>query len=110
MSFGGQSVTIRSFTDSETRNRLNQPVQTVTDTAWTGVQMQPRSGGEDVTLTDVATEVWLCTGPPIAAAQSATATAEIIYNTVTYRVTKVEPFTDFTGIHHVEITCQKQTS
>jgi hypothetical protein len=77
----------------------------------TGVLMRPFRGVEDVKLTDVASETWRCTLPPVSAALTATATADLIYQGDPYKVWSVEPFSDLGGsVDHVRITCYLEKS
>jgi hypothetical protein len=106
---GGQTVTLRSFTNGVTRDRLNQPEKVATDVTVAGCLMRPYRPTEQVTLTDVATEVWRCTAPPVTAALNATAANVLLYQGNTYQIIGVEPFPDLSGvIDHVRITCQLQ--
>lgn len=111
MTFGNQSVVLREFTNGATRNRLNQPVADEHEATVTGCLMRPYRPSEVVTLTDIATEIWLCTLPPVAAALNATAAGELDYLDKTFQITGVEPYADFSGaVDHVKITCQRQVS
>lgn len=111
MRLGGQTVTLRTFTDGTTRDRLNKPVKVPTNTAVSGVLMRTLSGQETVNLTDVAVQVWRCTLPPVAAALNATAADELDFDGDTYQVTVVEKFFNHRGsADHVRITCQLQAS
>lgn len=111
MMFGNQTVVLREFTNGTTRNRLNQPVPAEHDVTVTGCLMRPFRPTEVVTLTDIATEVWRCTMPPVTAALNATAAGELEYLGNPYQITGVEPFPDLSGaIDHVRITCQRQVS
>ena len=58
MTFGGQSVTLRSFTLG-TRDRLNKPAPVPHDTVWAGVLMRPFRGSDDVKLTEIARRIVL---------------------------------------------------
>lgn len=109
MSFGSQTVTLRSFANGVTRDRLNQLEQTPTDITVAGCLMRPYRPTEQVALTDVATEIWRCTTPPVEATLTATAAGVLLYQGDTYQITGVEPFPDLSGaIDHVRITCQLQ--
>lgn len=111
MTFGNQTVILREFTNGTTRNRLNQPVPVPHPTTVTGCLMRPWRPSEVVTLTDIATGIWLCTLPPVTAAVNATAAGELDYLGETYQITGVEPYADFSGaVEHVKITCQRQVS
>lgn len=106
-----QTVVLREWTVGPTRDRLNQPVKVPNDTTVEGCLMRPYRPSEAVTLTDIATEIWYCTAPPVAAALNATAADELDYDGQTFQITGVEPFCDFSGAaDHVKITCQRQVS
>lgn len=110
MTFGNQTVVLREFTPG-TRNRLNQPTPVPHNTTVTGCLMRPYRPSEVVTLTDIATELWWCTLPPVTAAVNATAAGELDYLGQTFQIIGVEPFADFSGaIDHVKITCQRQVT
>jgi hypothetical protein len=111
MLLGSQAVILRSLTNGDTRNRLNQPNLVPTEVTVTGCLMRPFRSTEVTTLTDVSTQVWRCTAPPVNATLNATAADELDYGTDTYQITGVEAFPDRYGvINHVRITCQLQAS
>lgn len=118
MRLGGQTVTLQSFADGVTRDRFNQPEKVATPAVVNGVLMRTLSAQEDITLTDVATQVWRCTLPPVPAALNATASGVLLYDgTINpadveesrYQITRVETFFNHRGgPDHVRITCQRQ--
>lgn len=95
MSFGGQTVTFVTITRGTAGRFERAPVRTPVDVP--GCRFRPLGTSERVAETDLATEVWKCTAPPVAAVLAATATSELEYNGKTYHVTGVEPFTDLAG-------------
>lgn len=110
MTHGGQSVTLRSFTPG-TRDRLNKPAPVAHDAVWAGVLMRPFRGSDDVKLTEIASEVWRCTGAPTAESLTADATCDLVYSGDVYKVWSVEPFPDLSGtVEHVRITCYLEKS
>lgn len=105
---GGQTVTVRNFT-SNSRDRFNMPVKTPVDTVVSGVSMQPVSTSETVTLTDVATDLWKCFLPPVAAALAATTVSQILYNGAVFEVLGARPGVDFAGnTDHVLLDLKRQ--
>lgn len=109
MILGSQTVVLREFSVGTTKDRLNQAQPVPNNTTVTGCLMRPFRPTEVVTLTDIATNVWRCTAPPVPAALNATAAGELDYDGDTYQIIAVEPFPDFEGvISHVRITCQRQ--
>ena len=95
MAFGGQVVTFVTNTLGA-EGRFEREV-TPTSTDVPGCRFRPLGTSEIVAETDLATEVWKCTAPPVAAALNATATSQLVYGGKTYNVTGVEPFTDMAG-------------
>lgn len=119
MSLGGQTVGIVGKTrDGSDRNRFNSPAESHSVTYVGGVLMRPARASEKVELNEVATGVWFCTAPPVAAVLAAKPTAELLYDGTTapadvsaskYQITGVEPMYASSGkVHHVVITCQRQ--
>jgi hypothetical protein len=94
-SFGGQTVTFVTISlGSEGRfERESVPVRVDVP----GCHFRPLGTSEIVAETDLATEVWKCTAPPVDAALNATAASELEYAGKTYHVTGVEPFNDPEG-------------
>jgi hypothetical protein len=95
MSFGGQTVTFVTVTQGAEGRFEREPVRTPVDVP--GCRFRPLGTSEIVTATDLATEVWKCTAPPVDAVLAATASSELVYGGKTYHVTGVEPFTDLAG-------------
>lgn len=93
--FGGQTVTFVTITPG-TEGRFERD-KTPTPVDVPGCRFRPLGTSEMVAETDLATEVWKCTAPPVAAVLAATAASELIYGDKTYHVTGVEPFTDLSG-------------
>jgi hypothetical protein len=95
MSFGGQTVTFVTITLGTEGRFERAPVPSRVDVP--GCRFRPLGTSEIVSNTDLATEVWKCTAPPVEAALNATATSQLEYGDKTYHVTGVEPFTDMAG-------------
>lgn len=95
MSFGGQTVTFVTITLGTEGRFEREPARTPVDVP--GCRFRPLGTSEIVSETDLATEVWKCTAPPVAAVLAATASSELKYQGKTYHVTGVEPFTDMAG-------------
>ena len=107
---GSQTVTVRNYTTAG-RDRLNAPIRTAVDTVITGCAMQPVSVTETVGLTDVASEMWKCYLPPVAAALEATTASEIIYNSQTFQVIVPNPQIDLFGYaDHVLLDLKRQVA
>jgi hypothetical protein len=105
---GGQTVTVRNYTTSG-RDRLNQPIKTAVDVVVAGCSMQPRSVDEQVSLTDVETELWEAYLPPVAAALAVTTASEVLYQSMTFQVLGSRPQVDFAGVtDHVAVNLKKQ--
>lgn len=108
MRFGSQTVGFVTIT-AGTRDRLGAAAPVRTTVNVTGCLMRPLSATELITNTDVATEAWRCTAPPVAAALAATATGELVFNGNTYLINGVQSFRGFNGIiDHVRVTCERQ--
>ncbi|BBU22158.1 hypothetical protein AWC32_21580 [Mycobacterium xenopi] len=111
MSFGGQTVTFVTLTDSGNPNRLGMKPQTSTEVPVAGCLFRPLSVKEVVGVnTDIATEIWKCTAPPVPAALAAKASGQLQVDGETYEIMgDPKPHPDLSGaIHHVTIMCQKQ--
>lgn len=111
MSFGGQTVTFVTITDG-TKDRLGIPAQVRTPVDVPGCRFRPLTAEEAVALTDVATEVWKCTAPPVAAVLAAKAIDEVKHNGITYQVVgAVKPYNDLSdAVFKVTVMCKKQTA
>ncbi len=95
MAFGGQVVTFVTITQGTEGRFQREPART--PTAVPGCRFRPLGTSEIVAETDLATEVWKCTAPPVSAVLAATASSELEYGGKTYHVTGVEPFVDMAG-------------
>lgn len=106
--FGRDTVTFRTFTAGARDNKgIAAKVPVNVDVA--GCWMQPTSVTETVTETDVATAVWHCIAPPVAAATGMDPTGELTFNGNTYQVTGIKPYTGLRGlVHHVTVICKRQ--
>jgi len=110
MTFGGQTVTFVTITDGAL-DRLGIPAKERSEVAVPGCRFRPLSTEEAVALTDVATEVWKCTAPPVQVVLDAKATDEVKHNGITYQIIGgVKPYPDMSGaLYKVTVMCQKQT-
>lgn len=118
MSMGSQTVTFVAITRGTAGRFERAPVQTSVPVA--GCLFRQLPGSEAVTETDVITEVWECVAPPAAAAVSARATGELVYDGTTnpargtndvnvFQITSVEKHPDFSRpVHHVTVICERQ--
>lgn len=99
MSFGSQTVTFETLSDSGTPGKLGTKTQTPTGVDVTGCRHRPLSASETPEwLTNIATQVWKTTAPPEAAAIAAKSTGRLIVDDVTYQIIGgAQPFTDFTA-------------
>jgi hypothetical protein len=108
--FGDQTVTFVAVTNGAL-DRLGIPAQVRTEIAVPGCRFRPLSAEETVGLTDLATEVWKCTAPPVAAVLAAMAIDEVKHNGITYQIVGgVKPYNDYFSntVHKVTVLCQKQ--
>lgn len=109
MTFGSQTVTFIAVTEG-TPDRLGVPAQVRTEHTVTGCRFRPLSAEETVALTNVATEVWKCTAPPVADVLAGKAVDELKVAGVTYQIIGgIKPFEDFTDPFKVTVLCHKQT-
>lgn len=110
-SFGGQTVTFVNVGQTGARGYLGLKAQSRSDTAVTGCHFRPASTSERDSQTDVATEIWKCTAPPVAAALNAKPGDEVKCGGLTFQVEGfVQPKYDLDGNepHHVTIMCKRQ--
>ena len=94
---GGQVVTFVTVTeDPDNRDRYNSPARVRTETPVRGCLFRPMTAEEKVALgynakrsgdTDVVTDPWKCTAPPVAAVMNAKAGDEIKVGGVVYQIT-----------------------
>jgi hypothetical protein len=108
--FGDQTVTFVAITDGA-KDRLGIPAEVATPVAVTGCRFRPFSVEETVNITDVATEMWKCTAPPVAAVLSAKSIDRLIHKNITYDlVGSIKPFNDASDqVYKVTVMCKKQT-
>lgn len=109
--FGDQTVTFVALVKTG-EDRNNEPIFTRNEVAVTGCRFRPLRVNEKVGVTDIATEVWKCTAPPVAAVLNAEAISELKYLGETYQLLgEVSPFTDFSSVvHKVTVLAQKQSA
>lgn len=111
LEFGKQTVTFVSVTDTGVPGYLGVKTQTRTETPVTGCRFRPFNVTETAdSETDIATGIWKCTAPPVAAAVNATPGDEVKVDGVTYQIDgPVQPKRDPYGVlHHVTVMCKRQ--
>lgn len=99
MSFGGQTVTFVTVTSTGTPDALGQKTEVHTSVPVTGCRHRPLSATETPEyLTDIGTQVWKTTAPPVPVAVAAKTTGLLIEGGVTYEIVGgAKPFTDANG-------------
>lgn len=109
MSFGGQSVTFVTVSRGAA-GYLGLAAESRTTTAVTDCHFRPFNSSETPEgATDVATEVWKLTAPPVSAALNATPGDEITYGGATFQIVgPVQPKYDNGDVHHVTIMAKRQ--
>lgn len=110
MSFGGQTVTFVTVTETGQPGFLGIKAKSRSEVAVSGCHFRPFKTTEVVTETDVATEIWKCTAPAEAAAIAAKSTGEVKHNGLTFQIDgQIRPKYDLGGqIEHVTIFCKRQ--
>lgn len=109
--FGGTTVTFVAVTESGDAGYLGLKTKARAETAVAGCQFQPAKSSETPDgQTDVATEVWRCTAPPVAAVLAATPGGEVKVGGVTYQIDgPIMPKHKRDGsVHHVTVMCKRQ--
>lgn len=109
--FGGQTVTFVTITyGAPDRNGI--PKETRTNVDVPGCRFRPLRTDEKVGLTDIASEVWKCTAPPVEAVLEASTVSELEYAGETYQLMgEVQPFNDMgSTVHKVTVLARKQSS
>jgi hypothetical protein len=108
VSFGGQTVTLRSVALGAA-GRLGVKARSSVPTVVPGCLFRPVQSTEPTGgTTDTITQMYKATVPPVAAALAADETYELDYGGEPYVITEVAKHPDFSGaIHHVTILCRK---
>jgi hypothetical protein len=108
VSFGGQTVTLRSVVLGSA-GRMGIKAKTSASTTWAGVLFRPVQSTEPTGgNTDVITQMFKATGPATTASLAADETYEMDYGGDTFVITEVRKHPDFSGqIHHVSMLCRK---
>jgi len=109
--FGSQTVTFVAVAQSGDPGYLGLKAKSRTETAVTGCLFEPVLSSETPDAqTNVATGIWLCTAPPVAASIAANSTGELKVGGVTYQIDgPAMPKFDRAGaIHKVLILCKRQ--
>jgi hypothetical protein len=94
--FGTQTVIFVSTTAAGGLGTLGEETQVVVQTPVPNCRHRPLSDAETPQyLTDVATQVWKTTAPPVPAAIAANPTGHLIANGITYKIIAgAQPFPD----------------
>lgn len=110
MSFGGQNVVITTVAVAGDPGYLGLKTETRSSVTVSGCRGRVMSVNEVDAATDVATEVWKFTLPPVAAALTAQPTGEITYAGRVFQIDgPPQPKFDMGGqIHHVTIMAKRQ--
>ncbi|MGV0785113.1 hypothetical protein [Mycolicibacterium sp. XJ775] len=110
MSFGNQTVKIVTVTETGAPGYLGKKAEARTEVEVAGCHFRPASVTETPDAeTDVATEVWKLTAPPVAAVLNAKSTDELIYAGETFQIDgPIMPKYDLGALHHVTVMCKKQ--
>lgn len=111
MTFGGQTVTFVTVSASGDPGYLGVVEEARTETEVPGCRFRPlRTEETPDYLTNMSSEIWKCTAPPVAAAITALPDGEVKVGGVTYLIQgPVQPKPDMDGtIHHVTIMCKRQ--
>lgn len=109
MTFGNDIVTFVAVTEGAL-DRLGIPAKIKTDVVVSGCRFRPLSVEETVTLTDLSTQMWKCTAPPVAAVLAAQPDDEVKHNGITYQIVGgVKPYPMHSGvIRKVTVMCKRQ--
>jgi hypothetical protein len=107
MTFGGQTLTLITVTETGPRDRYNNPSKVRTEVSVSGCRFRPVTFTEDIDTGDRTTERWRLTAPP--AAQAARAGDEIRVDGITYQVVDgAQVFTDMEGEpFKVTVICER---
>ena len=120
MTFGGQTVKLGVVTSTGAPGFLGMKAETRTDVTVTGCRGRVMTASETPEQqTDVATEIWKWTLPPVAAAAAATSTGELVYDgtaapertaTSVFQIDgPILPKFDMDGtLHHVTLMAKRQ--
>lgn len=109
MTFGGQSVTVVTVSESGEPGYLGVKTKTRSEVVVSGCHFRPLSTSETVGQTDVATQLWKLTAPPVDAVLGLSAGDELVHADTTFQVDGVPlPKYDLAGqVHHVTVTCKR---
>lgn len=108
--FGDQTLTFVTISDGA-KDRLGVPAVVRTEVSVSGCRFRPLSVEETVALTDVATEMWKGTVPPVAAVLAAKTIDEVKHNGITYQLHgAIKPYNDYSSnsVYKVTVMCKKQ--
>ena len=98
--FGEQTITFPTRTGTGTFNELGEEITTVSEVSVPGCRHRPLSAEETpVSLTDVGTQIWKSTCPPVDAAVTAKTAGTLRVGGVVYEIVGgAQPFTDMSGV------------
>ena len=111
MTLGGQSVTFVAVTETGDAGYLGLKSKARGETVVAGCQFWPTASAETPDgQTDVATGMWRCIAPAVAAVLAATPGDELKYDGVTYQIVgPIMPKRDMAGeLSHVTVMCKRQ--
>lgn len=99
MSFGGQTVTVVTFTLDDDEDNYGVKRETEVETDVVGCRFRPLTFTETAqTEFDVSTQVWKCTAPPVEAILAADSTGYLRVDGDTYSIIAgPQLFTDMSG-------------
>lgn len=109
MSFGDQAVKIVTVAETGSPGYLGVKSKSRTEIEVTDCHFRPVGVSETPDAeTNVATEVWKLTAPPVAAVLAAKPNGELIYDGKTFKIDgPVMPKYDFGALHHVTVMCKR---
>lgn len=109
MTFGGQSVTVVTVTESGEPGFMGVRTKNRSGTVVSGCHFRPLSTSEVVGQTDVATQSWKLTAPPVDAVLGLKPGDALEHADTSFQVDGVPlPKYDLAGnVHHVTVMCRK---
>lgn len=113
MTFGSQTISFITLVGSGTYDELGGETTTTTTVSVAGCHHRPLRADEMPDwLTNIATQVWKTTAPPVAAALAAESTGLLTVDGQTFQILAgAQPFPDFAGNpFKVTILSQIQTA
>ena len=110
MTFGGVTVTFVTVSDTGAPGWGGLKAEARTEVTVAGCHVRPVSVSEVDGQTNVASERWKITAPPVAAALNASPTGEVRFGGGTFLIDgPVQPKRDMAGeLSHVTVLCKRQ--